>query len=167
MIVLRAAMVVLLASCTAPSSGALPDGDSPPLEPPTADQAEELFGRLVLLARAGDFNGLCELGAGSCEAILEMAGRNVPSADPSIVVNQTMTEARGAAESDTARLLVVCGVADSGESYVTEIAVMWNGTELMAGEPIYWSGLQVSTSGTGHDESEAPEMTTPPGCPGS
>jgi hypothetical protein len=130
---------------------------------PTAAQAEELFADIVAVAVAGNLNRLCDFGTGNCESILEAAGTMVPSAAPRIAVNELMSVARGTHESDTARLLVVCGLADDGDRYVTEIAVLWEGTRLVAAEPIYWSGMRVSTSGTGN-ESEPPPASPPPGC---
>lgn len=160
MLLVRAALLAsILAACTTQVPTPAPSADIP-----TAAEADALFSQVVERAQGGDFAGMCELGGSNCEAILEAAGDDVPSQDPRIVLNQTMAEARGSAESDAARLLVVCGVKDDGEVYVTEIAVLWRGDTLIAAEPVYWSGLGVSTSGSGINEPEGPPVSIPPDC---
>lgn len=135
-----------------------------PGELPTAPQAKELIDEVVRRAQADDFVGLCELGGPNCETILEAAGLDVPADPPTVAVNLPMREARGLGEPGNVRLVIVCGLAEDGDQYVTEIAVMWDGETLLAAEPVYWSGLTVSTSGSGAGEPEVPEASPPPGC---
>jgi hypothetical protein len=161
LLILRALVIAAgLGACSTPIQS-----EPPPTDPPTAEQAEELFAEVVDRAESGDWTGLCELGGGNCEGVLEDAGMAAPASSPRIAVNETMREARGADESDSSRLLVVCGDADDGTPYVTEIAVIWDTDgDLIAAEPVYWSGLSVSTSGSGEGEPERTTADPPPGC---
>lgn len=123
--------------------GALP---RPEAGPPTAAEARAILAEVVARARAGDDAGFCELGGTACDATLQAAGRRAPAEPPFVALNVPMRDGRGAAESAEARLLVVCGATDDGRAYATEIAVVWRDGGLRAIEPIYWSGLRVSTA---------------------
>lgn len=134
-------------------------------QPPSAAQAQAALADAVRLARAGEFVSLCQLGGGNCETILDTAGRDrVPSLAPIVVLNEPMREAKGPNESGSARLLVVCGRGVDGDIYATEIAVVWQGAEVRAIEPIYWSGLSVSTAGGTGVHSELPAPSPAPEC---
>ena len=65
-LVLVFALLVPACSAGAPPAGMIP----------TVDEARGMLDRVVGLARAGDFDGLCALGDGNCGRHLETAGRD-------------------------------------------------------------------------------------------
>jgi hypothetical protein len=115
------------------------------VEPPSAADAERLVADAVRLARAADFEALCDLGGRACQDVLEAAGRDgVPRGRPRIVVNQPMPMAGG--RGSGARLFVVCGSSADGTSYRTEMAVVWDDGRATLLEPVFWSRMSVSAA---------------------
>lgn len=115
---------------------------------PTPAEAEAYLTRVVELARAPDFAGLCALGGGNCEKILEVAGRDAVPALPPTLVDQFELPARHNADGSTdvgGRVLVLCGIDGQARPYRTEMPVFFHGSEMRAIEPIYWSGIGIAT----------------------
>ena len=135
-----ASMMVLLVACTTPS------GPGPrPSPPPSEADALALLQHVITLTRAGDFDGLCEVGGGNCEQILESAGRQPPRRDP-VVVGQRTQEAQlydDSYWSASQRILELCGLRDDGSTYYTEMGVSSDGSRLVAFEPVFWSSLRM------------------------
>jgi hypothetical protein len=59
------------------------------------------------------------------------------------------------------RVLVVCGVTGLGRPYRTEMLVFYDGGELGAIEPIYWSGMGIGR----RPVTEPAPGPADPGCP--
>jgi hypothetical protein len=142
----------LLAGCAWQSVEAVRDSRGP-----SAHDARMIVADIVRLARSEDFAGLCALGAGNCEAILEAAGRMVPPRPPVIARNEPI--------HDRARRLVLCGLHDDGRPYATEIVVIRRSGRLLAVEPVYWSGLRVAVADPGVGQPEPPALAVPRRCP--
>lgn len=134
-----------------------------PEDPATEQEALDLLDEAVQRAEANDLAGLCGMGTGNCEGVLEAAGTLVPTDRPTIVINELMTDVKGDGEAEDARLLVVCGARGDGSTYVTEMAIIPGPDGFIVSEPVYWSGLQVSTGGAGSGN-EAPTPSIPPVC---
>lgn len=115
---------------------------------PAPAEAEAFLTRVAGLARTLDFAGLCALGGGNCEKILEVAGRDAVPALPPTLVDQFELPARHYADGSTdvgGRVLVLCGIDGHARPYRTEMLVFFHGSELIAIEPIYWSGSGIAT----------------------
>ena len=142
-------LAALLAACT------------PTPEPlPTEAEALALFQEAFQRAQAEDFSGLCELGGGNCQRILEAAGRDVPREDPEVVVLRAL---QPSTNRSGGIVLGICGSLNTGEPYYTEMLVFRDrgrqgGLEgLHAIEPVYWSGVAIA------DDSEVGGEQTDPG----
>ena len=145
---MRAATVVASLALLAACSAALE-----PASPPLEAEARHFVAEAVRLAQAGDFVGLCAMGGGNCERILETAGRdNVPLDAPTIVGVHTVPNQHHADGSWSAggQLVELCGTDRHGDKYETQMIVFRDkGDRLIAIEPIYWSGIGIITSGPG------------------
>lgn len=117
---------------------------------PTREEAVAFLAKVVDLAQRRDFTGLCELGGGNCERILEEAGREaVPVDAPNLVTDFVMMGTGPAdARSATGRVLVLCGVGRDGGQYRTEMLVFFSNVKLIAIEPVYWSGVTIARDNT-------------------
>jgi hypothetical protein len=134
--VVVAISLALFGGCVAPT----PHGP-----PPNGAEAEAFLDRIVGTAQGGDFAELCAMGGGNCERILERAGRDVPEAPPRIVGSRLLTATD---RTLGGVVLELCGVHDSGETYYTEVLVERANGELLAIEPIYWSGFAIAGDNT-------------------
>jgi hypothetical protein len=117
---------------------------------PTREEAVAFLARAVDLAQRRDFAGLCALGGGNCEHILEEAGREaVPVNAPTLVADFVlMGTGPENSRSSAGRVLVLCGVSRDGGEYRTEMLVFFSNAELIAIEPVYWSGITIARDNT-------------------
>lgn len=112
-------------------------------------EAGSFLARIVDLARAGDFEGLCLLaGDGNCRRHLEAAGLDAVPVDPPRVV-ATRTIRSGVADEASAGglVLVMCGRDARGDPYRSEMLVFRDGTSLRAINPVYWGNARIATDG--------------------
>jgi len=144
--------LVLLAACT-------PSG---PARPPTATEAEGFLAEVVRVARAGDFDALCDLGGGSCTDFLqESGGQNVPETAPTIVGGRVIEPTGVGAGRVGGYVLELCGTNAAGETYYSEMLVFFDFNGQLRGiEPEYWMGIRISeTSEAGlHIDEEPPAV---------
>jgi hypothetical protein len=145
-IALVVAISVLGAAC------AFPD------QPPTRGEAEALLRRAIALAADGDFEGLCAMGGGHCERFLDSYGRDVPEVAPDVVGARTLPTV---GEQVGGVVLELCGRLDSGARYYTEMLVFRSGGELLAREPVYWSGTEIADDADVGDEPANPASHCP------
>lgn len=133
------AMLIVLSACASQL------GPGPrPSDPPSEAEALAFLDHIIELSRAGEFTALCAIGSGNCEANLETAGRTVPRRDPVLVGQREQpAELYGDYWSASLRILELCGLRDDGSIYYTEIGVFSDGSQLMGGDPIFWSGMGV------------------------
>jgi hypothetical protein len=131
-------LVLAVAACT---SGGPPAGTIPSVE-----QARRHLDEVVRMARAGDFDGMCALGDGNCERILDMAGRDAVPPDPPKVVGTRMvpTTSSNGQQSFGGIVFVLCGVDGRGEPYDSEMLVFNDGNGLRAINPVYWSKTRIA-----------------------
>ena len=133
-------LAVLVAAC---SSDAPPAGTIPKVE-----EARGFLDRVVELAQAGDFEGLCAIGDGNCKRHLEDAGRDaVPPGPPTIVRTGTVpTTTSGGQTSLGGIVFVLCGVDGHGDHYDSEMLVFHDGSGLRAINAIYWGRTRIDGS---------------------
>jgi hypothetical protein len=149
------ALVALLLGACSPVFG--PDQRLP--EPPSDADARAYLARVVALAHAGDFDALCAVGGGNCERILEQAGPDVPTDDPTLVGQRVeQPTAAGDLSSVGGRILELCGRRDDGTLYYSEMIVFVDGRSLIAIEPIFWSGLHIASSSSAGVDAMDPEV---------
>lgn len=133
-------LVLAVAACTTagPAAGTIP----------TIEEAQRHLDEIVRLARAGDFEGLCALGDGNCERILEMAGRDaVPPDPPSVVGTRTVpTTSSNGQQSFGGVVFVLCGIDGRGDHYDSEMLVFHDGNGLRAINPVYWGRTRIASS---------------------
>jgi len=146
--------VVLAAAC----------GGSP-ASLPTRTEAQSLLDRLVVLARQGDFAGLCAVaGDLNCIDHLDRAGRDAVPPDPPRVIGSTEmpSSAVNGQQSIGGLVLTVCGVDGRQRPYRSEVLVFRNRSTLAAINPIYWNGISIT--GGNPPVSAASPSAGPPGC---
>ena len=148
----RLLLLVLAVLVPACSSGAPQAGTIP-----TVEEARGFLDRVVELAQAGDFEGLCAIGDGNCKSHLEDAGRDaVPPGPPSIVRTGTVpTTTSGGQTSLGGIVFVLCGVDGHGDHYDSEMLVFHDGSGLRAINPIYWGRTRIA-DGPATEETFAP-----------
>jgi hypothetical protein len=132
--------LVIAALVTACSLGAPPAGTIP-----TVEEAQGMLDRVVRLARAKDFEGLCSLGDGNCRRHLDMAGRDaVPPGPPTVVGTRTIpTTTSGDQRNLGGVVLVLCGIDGHGDHYDSEMLVYHSGRGLQVINPIYWGRTRI------------------------
>jgi hypothetical protein len=126
--------------------GACSSGQPPAGTIPTLDEARAFVSELVALARAGDFEGLCERADdGNCERQLEFAGRDSVPPDPPTVVGTRIvpTVVDGTQTSLGGIVFILCGVNAHGDHYDSEMLVAHGGDGLRAINPIYWGPTRI------------------------
>ena len=85
-----------------------------------------MLDRVVSLAQAGDFEGICSLGDGKCRRSLETAGRDAVPPDPPTVVgtrNIPTTTTAGDQTHLGGVVLILCGIDANGNHYDSEMLV--------------------------------------------
>lgn len=144
-----ALLVVAVAACGSQLPG-----------PPTFEEANAYLARVVELAQAGDFEGLCAIGDLNCEEHLRDAGRDSVPPEPPTVVSSTVIPPRqeGDQHSVGGRVLVLCGHDARGEQYVSEMLIFRDGSDLRAITPVYWGSVGISPNPVGEDP-EAPPIS--------
>lgn len=135
----RVAMALLICSAAA-ACAPQTRGDLP-----TVDEARVFLSQIVVLARRGDFTGLCAIGDGNCERSLDTAGRNaVPAAPPTVVgVRLVPTTRTGDQESTGGVVLELCGQDATGKPYHSEMLVFRDGSGLRATNPVFWGNVMI------------------------
>lgn len=123
--------------------------------PPTESEARAFLGRVADLASAGQLDEMCELGASNCARILERSGE--PPATPPTIVGFRAIEAvaTGEGRSPGGLVLELCG-ENRGETYYSEMLVFREDEELLAIEPVYWSGFVIEEDGAVGGQSPDP-----------
>ena len=129
----------LLAACTAQAPG-----------PPSLEDANAYLARVVELAQARDFDGLCAIGDGNCEDHLETAGRErVPPDPPSVIGSRIIpTRTEGGLTHIGGVVLILCGRDALDEPYRSEMLVFRDGSGLRAINPIYWGNVRIADGST-------------------
>jgi hypothetical protein len=131
-------LVLAVAACTSagPPAGTIP----------SVEDAQRHLDEIVRLARAGDFEGMCALGDGNCERILEMTGRDAVPPDPPDIVGTRMvpTTTSDGQHSFGGIVLVLCGIDGRGERYDSEMLVFNDGNGLRSINPVYWSQTRIA-----------------------
>jgi hypothetical protein len=132
-------LVLAVAACTSagPPAGTIP----------TVEEGRTHLAEIVRLAQAGDFDGMCALGDGNCERILELAGRDaVPPDPPTIVATRTMpTTSSDSQQSLGGVVFVLCGTDGRGKPYDSELLVFHDGNGLRAINPVYWGRTRIAS----------------------
>ena len=130
---------------------------------PSEAEARGHLAQIVALARAGEFEALCDLGSGNCEQALDDAGRDaVPPAAPLVVGTRRIEPERLDSNlwSGGGFVLQVCGIDGAGRPYSSDVLVFRDGDRLLAIEAVYWAGIRIASGST------VGAATTPfPGCP--
>jgi hypothetical protein len=127
--------MLLVAGCGAASTG-----------PPTPAEAQSYLGRLVELAQAGDFAGLCSAaGDLNCVDHLDSAGRNAVPPDPPQVIasSEIPSSTVGSQQVIGGIVLTVCGLDGRQQPYRSQVLVFRNGTTLAAINPVYWDDISI------------------------
>lgn len=133
---------------------------------PTSSEARTELVRLVGLAQRGDFDALCRMADGqtspNCVAILDGAGRDVPGAAPVIVAERTIEPDEGTAGG---RVLTLCGHADDGSPYESEMLIFYDSGRLEVIQPIWWSGAKIQSASGGPAASASTVGASHQDCP--
>lgn len=137
-----AAVIVAVAAC----GGALG-----PQAVPTEAEARAYLATIVERVAAGDVEGICGAGSGTCRQILRGADpARVPDAPPTVVgsrvlepeqLNDGMTSAGGL-------VLELCGRDGLGDRYFSELLVFRDGDRLISTATPYWLGVRITDSAT-------------------
>lgn len=117
----------------------------------SVEDAQSVLTHAVDLAEAGDETALCDMGGsvGICHDFLQDVGgiQTVPTSRPVTIGTRLMPDLYCGEKLSVVggRVLVIKGVNISGNGYNTDFMVMrWNG-KLVPYNPVYWSGMRVST----------------------
>lgn len=129
---------------------------------PTIDEAHGFLARIVALAQRRDFDGLCAIGDGNCERLLDVAGRNaVPPTAPTVVGVRVVPSTRTGDQVSTGGVvLALCGTDGASRRYYSEMLVFREGSTLRAINPVYWGNMTISGGNTAPAATEGP----PPSC---
>jgi hypothetical protein len=140
----------LAKACALATIAILANGCSPDYRPtaaPTVAETRAFIAEMVRLARAGEFEQLCEMGGGNCEVILETAGEtNVPPDPPMVarIYEVPSVEHADGSWSQGGQMVEMCGTDGSGADYKSQMLVFRDPHEgIIAIEPIYWSGMGI------------------------
>lgn len=122
---------------------------TPPM--PTSEAALAYFNQVVDLVERGEIFSICTLGSGTCahdlrNADLTLVPRTLPK-----VIGTRVIDSRQRADGSWViggQVLEVCGVDGHNRPFYSELLVFYDGDGLVSTNPLYWSGLRVSTSGT-------------------
>lgn len=134
-------LALLVAAC---SFGGPPAGTIP-----TVADARKMLDRVVSLAQARDFEGICSLGDGNCRRSLETVGRDAVPPDPPTVVGTRIIPTSTTAGDQThlgGVVLIVCGVDANGNHYDSEMLVFHSGHGLQVINPVYWGTTRIADS---------------------
>lgn len=96
-------------------------GDATDTRPVTREEAEHALADVVAIARSGNFDALCSyqgVNQAMCERQLEFAGVPAPSTAPAVAASRELR-----ADPHPGLVLRLCGTKDSGEQYVSDLAV--------------------------------------------
>jgi len=121
---------------------------------PTSAEARAQLARLVALAQLGDFDALCRMADGqtspNCVTLFDGAGRAVPRTVPVVVAERTIEPDEQTAGG---RVLTICGHADDGRVYASEMLVFYDAGRLEVIQPIWWSGTTIQSASAGSSAS--------------
>jgi hypothetical protein len=132
---------------------------------PTVAEAQGYLERVVALAKAHDFDGLCAIADGNCRVALDFAGRdNVPADPPTVVGTRFVpTTTNGNTTSVGGVVLELCGSNASGTPYRSEMLVFRYDGQLSAINAVYWQNVGVSSGGVDGSARTNPGPSRPPG----
>jgi hypothetical protein len=122
---------------------------APPI--PTAEAALAYFDEVVDLVERGGVHSICTLGSGTCAHDLRNADlTSVPGTLPSVVGTRVVASSPKADGTWAVggRVLEVCGVDGHNRPFYSELLVFYEGDRLVSTNPLYWSGLRVTTATT-------------------
>jgi hypothetical protein len=122
---------------------------APPM--PTSEAALAYFDQVVHLVGRGGVLSICTLGSGTCAHDLRNADLTlVPRTLPKVIGTRAIDSSQRADGSwvGGGQVLEVCGVDGHNRPFYSELLVFYHGDRLVSTNPLYWSGLRVSTSGT-------------------
>ena len=138
-IVLAAVAGLAMACSSEPPAGTIP----------SQEEALGFLGRVVVLARQGDFEAICAIGDGNCKRHLDDAGRDAVPPNPPVVVRTSIipTSTTSAGQQSLGGVvLVLCGIDGHGQHYESEMLVFHDGSGLRAINPIYWGRTRIAGS---------------------
>lgn len=116
-------------------------GDATDTRPVTREEAEHALADVVAIARSGNFDALCSyqgVNQAMCERQLEFAGVPAPSTAPAVAASRELR-----ADPHPGLVLRLCGTKDSGEQYVSDLAVWRVDGKIEVQNPVYWSGTLI------------------------
>jgi len=128
------AAALILASCAS-------CGDATDAPPVTREEAEHALADVVAIATSGNFDALCSyqgVTQAMCERQLEFAEVPAPSTAPAVVSSRELR-----AGPHPGLVLRLCGTKDSGEQYVSDLAVWRVDGKIEVQNPVYWSGTLI------------------------
>ncbi len=133
-------------------------------QPGGIDEAEAraLLFQAEEFAAAQDIEGLCGMGGSVllCQSFWREAGEweAVPAEDPEIMDSYALeSTALSVGQRTGGRILVVTGVDGLGRPFKTDFLVFDAGSHgLVPYNPIYWSGVRISSPGSGDEVTAAP-----------
>ncbi len=141
----------LVATLLAVAVAACSDQQPPEADAPTADEAITFLGRLVALAKQGDFEALCAVaGDGNCERKLDDAGRDrVPARPPTVMGFRSLPSTRSGDQTSLGGLVLgLCGIDGLGDRYDSEMLVFRDSDgALRAINPVYWGHTMIAAGG--------------------
>ena len=152
---LAAAFLMAVAGC---------GGDDPGPAQLSRAEAERELARVVALASKAPPEELCSSPGvleGHCRSHLEVGGTAPPSRPPVVFGTRDGLELQS-----PALILEICGTRDDGSVYFTDLLVIRVEGQLEVPDPVYWSGVSMST-GTPGELTAVPEPTpaTTLACP--
>ena len=152
---LLVALLVAVAGC---------GGDDPGPAQLSRAEAERELARVVALASKAPPEEFCSSPGvleGHCRAHLEVGGAVPPSRPPVVLGTRDNLGLRS-----PGLILEICGTRHDGSVYFTDFLVVRVEGQLEVPDPVYWSGVSVSTGAPG-ELTAAPEPTpaTPLSCP--
>jgi hypothetical protein len=118
---------------------------------PSSEAALAYFDNVVDLVERGDVLSICTLGSGTCAHDLRNADlTSVPRTLPRVIGTRVIASTPKADGTWIVggQVLEVCGVDGHNEPFYSELLVFYDGDRLVSTNPLYWSGLRVSTSDT-------------------
>jgi hypothetical protein len=128
---------------------------------PTDDEASGVLDRLVALAAAGDFDGLCSIGDLNCTQTLADVGvESAPSERPNVLRTRVI-DADPAIGAVGGRVLTLCGIDGLGQEYQSEVLVFRDGATLRVINPIFWSGTSIADDATSPASPRSDESCPP------
>jgi hypothetical protein len=127
--------------------------------PPTTEAALGYLDQVVALVAGGDVLSVCSLGSGTCAHDLRNADLTaVPRTSPAVLGTRVVAPSQRPDGIWMAggRVLEVCGIDGNDRPYYSELLVFYDGDRLISTNPLFWSGIRVTTSATTAQSSPRP-----------